>query len=167
MIRMVSLTIRPVEPDDRNRLLQILIAADQWMDDEVAAAMAQVDWALRNGNDGEYRVYVAERTSGAEKIVEGYACYGPTPKTDRVFDLYWIAVEPSARKKGVGSALLHRVEEELEARKARMLLIETSSKESFRSAVEFYRASGYQEISRIKDFYRLQHDKIIFSRKFD
>jgi hypothetical protein len=47
------------------------------------------------------------------------------------------------------------------------LLIETSSKESFRPALQFYRANGYAEATRIKDFNRTLHDTIVFSRKLD
>src|SRR5205085_12524048 len=55
-----------------------------------------------------------------------YACFGPTPATDRTFDLYWIAVHPDAQRSGAGAALMDDVERQLEAR-ARMIVIETSS----------------------------------------
>ena len=37
--------------------------------------------------------------------VLGYACFGPTPMTERTWDLYWIAVAPNAKRAGVGRAL--------------------------------------------------------------
>ena len=46
-----------------------------------------------------------------------------------------------------------------------MLLIETSSKESYGPTLRFYQRSGYDEISRIKDFYRIEDDKVVFCKK--
>ena len=49
--------------------------------------------------------------------------------------------------------------------RGRMLLIETSSKESYASTMRFYERSGYDEISRIKDFYRIEDDKVVYCKK--
>ena len=46
-----------------------------------------------------------------------------------------------------------------------MLLIETSSKQSYAPTLRFYQRSGYDEISRIKDFYRIECDKVVFCKK--
>ena len=46
-----------------------------------------------------------------------------------------------------------------------MLMIETSSKESYASTMRFYERSGYDEISRIKDFYRIEDDKVVYCKK--
>ena len=46
-----------------------------------------------------------------------------------------------------------------------MLLIETSSKNSYSSTTRFYERAGYQEISRIKDFYRIDDDKLVYSKR--
>ena len=90
--------------------------------------------------------------------------FGPTPMTDDVYDLYWIAVDRARQGRGVGQALLRFVEDTLRARDARMLLIETSSNPGYAASVRFYQAAGYREISRIKDFYRIEDDKLVFSR---
>jgi hypothetical protein len=45
-----------------------------------------------------------------------------------------------------------------------MLLIETSSRKSYAGTVRFYQEAGYSEISRIKDFYRIEHDKLVFCK---
>ena len=57
----------------------------------------------------------------------GYACFGPTPGTDRTYDLYWIAVDPAAHRAGIGTTLLSEVERRLQGQHARMLVVETSS----------------------------------------
>jgi len=41
--------------------------------------------------------------------LHGYACYGPTPLTQGVYDLYWIVVDPQLSGKGFGRYLLEYV----------------------------------------------------------
>jgi ribosomal protein S18 acetylase RimI-like enzyme len=155
------MNIRPVQPADRNRLFDILLATKRFTDQEVGWAIDLVDKAIADPGRGEYVVQVLE-DAGA---VEGYVCYGPTPMTDSVFDLYWIAVDPRRQGQGLGQRLLGFVENEVTRLGGRMLLIETSSKESYAPTLRFYERSGYDEISRIKDFYRVEHDKIVYSKK--
>jgi ribosomal protein S18 acetylase RimI-like enzyme len=155
------MNIRPVQPADRDRLLDILVATKRFTAQEVGWAVDLVDKAIAEPERGEYVVQVLEDAG----TIEGYVCYGPTPMTDSVFDLYWIAVDPRRQGEGLGQRLLGFVENEVRRHNGRMLLIETSSKESYAPTLRFYERSGYDEISRIKDFYRVEHDKIVYSKK--
>jgi ribosomal protein S18 acetylase RimI-like enzyme len=158
--------IRPVEPKDRDRIHQILVGVARFTPDEVLSAVDLVDQALEHPEKGEYLVHVLEEPdSGPRKMVQGYVCYGATPLTDGVFDLYWIAVDPKQQGQGFGQVLLRFVENEVRRQRGRMLLIETSSKESYGPTLRFYHRSGYDEISRIKDFYRIEDDKLVFCKK--
>jgi len=155
------MNIRPVHPADRDRILEILVATKRFTGQEVGWAIDLVDKAIAEPERGEYVVQVLEDAG----TIEGYVCYGPTPMTDSVFDLYWIAVDPPRQGHGLGRRLLEFVENEVRRLNGRMLLIETSSKESYAPTLRFYERSGYDEISRIKDFYRVEHDKIVYSKK--
>lgn len=160
------MNIRPVEPKDRNRVHEILVATARFTEEEVKCAMELVDSALEHPERGDYIVCVLdEPDSGPSRMVQGYVCYGPTPLTDGVWDLYWIAVDPNAQGQGIGQLLLRFVENEVRRQRGRMLLIETSSKESYGPTLRFYERSGYDEISRIKDFYRIEDDKVVFCKK--
>ena len=156
--------IRAVTASDRNRIFEILTATAMFTDDEIAAAMMQVDKCLSDGGRGDYVVHVAEHRD-APSSVAGFTSYGPTPKAEAVYDLYWIAVDPAFHGRGIGQELLRFVEGEVRAHTGRMLLIETSSRESYRRTQQFYEEFGYEEISRIKDFYRVQHDKVIYCKR--
>jgi ribosomal protein S18 acetylase RimI-like enzyme len=158
--------IRAVEQADRDRIRQILIDTDRFTPDQLEAAVGQVDQALQNPEKADFIVFVIEEGAGRSRSVSGYACYGPTPRAEGVYDLYWIAVDPKRQGHGCGRRLLRFVEAEVKRRDGRMLLIETSSKDSYRPAVSFYTRAGYRETSRIKDFYRIEDDKIIFSKTF-
>jgi ribosomal protein S18 acetylase RimI-like enzyme len=154
--------IRPAEPRDRDRILEILVSTARFTDEEVRCAIELVDLSFAHPEKGEYLVYVAEDQDGG---VQGYANYGPTPLTDGVYDLYWIAVDPARQGHGFGQLLLRFVENEVRRQNGRMLLIETSSKETYGPTMRFYERSGYDEISRIKDFYRIEDDKVVFCKR--
>ncbi|HEX9986782.1 MAG TPA: GNAT family N-acetyltransferase [Thermoanaerobaculia bacterium] len=151
--------IRPAVSSDRDRIRAILVATTRFTEQEVGWAMEIVDLFLAGRRD--YAIHVLEDGD----VVHGYACYGPTPKTDDVYDLYWIAVDPTRQGQGFGQLLLKFVENEVRRQQGRMLLIETSSKASFSPTIRFYQRAGYDEISRIKDFYRIEHDKVVFCKK--
>ena len=158
--------IRPVDPRDRERIHQILVATARFSEEEVKCAMELVDLSIEHPEKNDYHVHVLETPdSGPSRSVLGYVCFGPTPLTDGVFDLYWIAVDPNRQGQGIGQLLLKFVENEVRRERGRMLLIETSSKESYGPTLRFYERSGYDEISRIKDFYRIEDDKVIFCKK--
>ena len=158
--------IRPVEARDRERIHKILVSTNRFTEEEVRIADELVESAVEHPEKGDYIVHVLEEPdSGPHKAVQGYVCYGATPMTEGVFDLYWIAVDPRQQGLGFGQLLLRFVENEVRRKRGRMLLIETSSKESYGPTMRFYQRSGYDEISRIKDFYRIEDDKVVFCKK--
>jgi D-alanine-D-alanine ligase len=95
----------------------------------------------------------------------GFAIYGPRDLTDGVFDLYWIAVDPTVQCKGVGRALLTASEEAVRAMDGRMLVAETSGTPYYEPARKFYFAMGYANEAIIKDFYTPGDDLMIFIKR--
>ena len=101
-----------------------------------------------------------------EDELVAYACYGPSPATDRTWDLYWIAVHPSAQGNGGGTHLLSEVERRLKEHDARMLVVETSSRPEYDATRHFYGARGYAEAARLKAFYAPDDDRVIYTKRF-
>ena len=158
--------IRSVQASDRARIHDILTAVARFTEEEIRWAMDLVDKSIDDPDNGDYTVYVLDTPdSGPNRMVQGYVCYGPTPRTEGVFDLYWIAVDPRQQGQGIGQLLLKFVENEVRRQDGRMLLIETRSRPSFAPTLRFYQRSGYDEITRIKDFYRIEDDKIVMCKK--
>lgn len=158
--------IRAAQSADRARIAEILAAVARFTEEEIRWALDLVDKTIDDPENGEYVVCVLESPdSGPHRVVQGYVCYGPTPRTQGVFDLYWIAVDPRHQGQGFGQLLLRFVENEVRRQNGRMLLIETRSRPSFAPTIRFYQRSGYDEISRIKDFYRIEDDKIVMCKK--
>mgnify|MGYP001103856962 CR=1 FL=1 len=85
--------------------------------------------------------------------------------TQGTFDLYWIAVDPAAQGRGIGHALLARVEAEVQARGGRLLVIETSGTLAYAAARRLYETSGFRCEAVIHDFYAPGDDLIIFGKK--
>jgi ribosomal protein S18 acetylase RimI-like enzyme len=96
----------------------------------------------------------------------GFACYGPRDLTNGVFDLYWIAVDPNARRSGIGRALLIASEAAVRAVGGRMLIAETSGTDHYESTRKFYEGMGYIQEATIKDFYIEGDDLAIFIKRF-
>jgi len=74
-------------------------------------------------------------------------------------------VDPAAQRRGIGHALLARVEAEVQARGGRLLLIETSSTAPYAPARRLYETSGYHCEAVIRDFYAPGDDLIIFRKE--
>jgi GNAT superfamily N-acetyltransferase len=101
----------------------------------------------------------------ADGELVGYACYGPTPSTDRTYDLYWIAVDPSAQGSGTGTRLLAEVERRVAALHARLLIVETSSRPEYAATRAFYQARRYDEAARVGSFYAPGDDRVIYTKR--
>jgi ribosomal protein S18 acetylase RimI-like enzyme len=94
----------------------------------------------------------------------GVAYLAPERMAEGTWNLYLIAITPDAQGRGHGTAVLRHVEALLAARGQRILLVETSGLPEFAATRGFYRANGYDEEGRIRDFYAAGEDKVIFRR---
>ncbi|HEY45434.1 MAG TPA: GNAT family N-acetyltransferase [Anaerolineae bacterium] len=99
--------------------------------------------------------------------VTGYSCFGTHPLTEGTYDLYWIAVDPATRGRGIGHALLSRTEREVYARGGRLLLVETSSTPTYAAARALYESGGYHFEACVHDFYAPGDDLLIYAKVLD
>lgn len=98
--------------------------------------------------------------------VLGFSCYGPRDLTTGVFDLYWIAVDSTIHRNGVGRRLLVATEEQVRLAQGRMLIAETSGTPHYEATRNFYHGMGYALEATIKDFYSEGDDLAIFIKRF-
>jgi ribosomal protein S18 acetylase RimI-like enzyme len=154
-----------MRPGDREHIRGLVIAAGNFNASEVETAVELADEALAKGDASGYFFLLLEEDAG-ERAVRGYACYGPVPLTVGTYDLYWIVVDPATQGRGYGRRLLEAVERRIEGLGGRKLLIETSSQESYAGTIRFYERSGYGLAARIRDFYKVGDDKLVFSKDF-
>ena len=167
-------------PKYRERLRDIVVATGVFRVEEIDVAIELFDSVF-----GEPSGTVGANTTGTvnsinapassdyfflgaftpEEELAGFACYGPTPGTDRTYDLYWIAVHPDAQGSGSGTILLNEVERRLRGLNARMVVVETSSRSDYKDTRGFYLRRGYVESARARDFYAPADDRITYTKR--
>ena len=165
----MSVRLGPLRPRDRARVAELLVSTAVFSGDEIDVALQLFDATVdgrgtAGADDANVPDYEFTGAFDGERLL-GYACTGPTPATEGTFDLYWLAVDPAAQGKGIGTTLVRAVERELRDRGARMLLVETSSRPDYSNTRAFYARCGYTEAARIKDFYAPADDRIMLTTR--
>jgi len=154
--------IRIITPPDREGILRLLRAARVFRDDELPVAAELVDTFLERGPASGYEAYC--RDVGTIRPA-GFICFGPVPLTERSFDLYWLAVDPRAGRRGLGTELVKYSETAVAHRGGGSLYIETSSTPLYKTARTFYEKRGFVREALLRDFYRPGDHKIIFVKR--
>jgi ribosomal protein S18 acetylase RimI-like enzyme len=169
----MSVRLGALQRGHRHRLREILDATSVFRESEIDVALELFDEVFAAGparapydpGDGVASYEFVGSFSRDDQLV-GYVCYGATPGTDRTYDLYWIAVHPQFQGEGGGSRLLGEVERRLREREARMLVVETSSRDESGDTRRFYEVRGYTQAARITDFYAPGDDRVIYTKPF-
>lgn len=163
--------LAPLGPEHRPSIEELLVGTAAFSAEEVAVALEVFDGChpeRPQGVEGSAPPPFDYECIGAfdeGDALVGYACFGPTPATDGTYDLYWLAVDAAAQRRGVGRALVRWVEQELGVRGARLLVVETSSRADYSHTREFYARGGYTEAARVRDFYAPADDRIILTTR--
>ena len=147
--------IRPVKPDDLPAL-KIVIDANELFPSDMLDEMISDYFHTKDNNDYWFTY------DDGKPIAIAYCA--PERMTEGTWNLYLIAVHPDYQRSGLGSSMLHHIEQRLAARGERVLLVETSGLESFEGTREFYRKCGYNKEAKIREFYQAGEDKIIFRK---
>ncbi len=158
-----GMLIRKVQGEDRPYISDMIEAAGNLTGEERLCAVELLDIYLNDPFQKDYFFLAASDDRG---LLAGYICYGPTPLTEGVYDMYWIVVDPGHRREGVGERLLAGAGEILRKEGARMLVAETSGLASYEPARRFYLKNGFTQDARIKDFYKPGDDKFIYVKRF-
>ncbi|HEX6105982.1 MAG TPA: GNAT family N-acetyltransferase [Gemmatimonadales bacterium] len=150
--------LRHLTAADRGRIEEITRAVGVFRDDEIPVALEVFDGAVAGSPD--YLALGAE----VEGRLAGWICWGPTPCTLGTFDLYWMAVAPDLRGAGIGTALLHRMEQRLVGA-ARLVVVETAGRPDYAPTRSFYEARGYRRTAVIPDFYAPGDDQVVYTKQ--
>lgn len=101
-------------------------------------------------------------TCETEGMASGFCFAAPEELTEGTWNMLAIAVHPSGQGRGCGGAMAQRLEAVLRDQGHRVLIADTSGRDEFRGAREFYRKNGYVEEARILDFWAAGDDKVVF-----
>ena len=158
-----GMTIRKFEKDDIKPLAEIVRATGVFREEEIEVAVELMDIAANDKDQHDYFLFSFVDETGT---LQGYYCAGPTPMTQRTYDLYWIAVHPRVHKKRIGHELLEHCEEHVKTMGGKLLVVETSSQPKYEPTRRFYLRHQYTEAARIKDYYAQDDDLVIYSKYF-
>jgi ribosomal protein S18 acetylase RimI-like enzyme len=145
-------TIRAATPADVAAIRALALDTKMFEPDD----MEGFDGQLQGYLDGTVRDQSWVVATGSDGAVEGAAYYAPEPFGDRVWNLYFLAVAPSAQGRRVGTSLIRHVEHALIKAgedEARLLIVETSSRPSFARARHLYAREGFDTEAMIREFY--------------
>ena len=156
--------IRSMQRSDRKQLIKILRSTGTFTNEEIDAAVEQMDLYLEIGKKSGYNFVVAENE---DLNVVGFMSFGPAPLTRGVYHLYWMAVAPRIQHHGFGREMMLWLVSRLKVLSARRLLVETSSMPKYLPARKFYRSLGFKMVSRLPDFYDTGDDLIFFGKTFE
>ncbi|MSQ41063.1 MAG: N-acetyltransferase [Dehalococcoidia bacterium] len=160
---MATTTLRPMQSDEVEELVRITAATGFFRPEEVVVTREVLTECASKGEASGYQTWVAANSDVSGRTL-GYVCFGQTPLTRGTWDIYWIAVDPSQQRQGIGQLLMHHAEEEIGRQGGRLVLVETSAQEMYRPTLSFYSALKYQEVSCIPDFYDLGDAKVTFAK---
>ncbi|MBI3587125.1 MAG: GNAT family N-acetyltransferase [Ignavibacteriales bacterium] len=155
------MVIRPFHKEDIRPLQDIIRATGVFKEEEVEVAVELMEIVPEEKDLTDYVLFTAVDDSN---IVRGYYCVGPTAMTEGTFDLYWIAVDPTYHSKGIGKQLLRHCEEYVKAHNGRLIVAETSSQAKYDNTRKFYQRCNYIEASRIKDYYSVGDDLVVYTK---
>ncbi len=147
-----------VTPADREAVRAIVESTGFFNPGEVAVAVELVDERLAKGPASGYHFVFAER----ERRVGGYACYGHIAGTAASFDLYWIAVDASCRRGGLGKRLLTEAERLIGEAGGKRIYVETSTRDQYHPTRAFYERCEYRLEVVLQDFYAPGDGKAIY-----
>jgi len=156
------MTTQTPRPADIPKIACVAEGTSVFNRDELRVVREMLDAYFHPGPDDDYEFIISR--NGTPDSVAGFACFGPTPLTDRVWDLYWICVDRTQQCAGIGSQLLQCVENDLLARGARAIYLETSDSAAYQPARDFYEHHGYERIAHLADFYAPGEGKVIYRK---
>jgi GNAT superfamily N-acetyltransferase len=165
-----GMRIRTLQAADRTSLHHLLRRVEIFEPHEVDVAEELIDACLSGSDD--YLIYVAEQNvagqgdAGVPSVLAGFVCHGHNPVTDAIHDIYWIAVDASMRRRGVGRGLLQFAEHRVRTLAGRGITIETSCRPEYRAARRLYEECGYETVAEIADFYKPCDAMRIYMKRF-
>ncbi|MFX0560977.1 N-acetyltransferase family protein [Tepidibacillus infernus] len=85
-----------------------------------------------------------------------------------VNDVYWavwLYVHPRWHRKGVGTLLYKRIEQELSVIGCRKIYLDVGNEEEHKEAIAFHKSNGFVLEGKLKDFWQDGEDCLIYSKK--
>ena len=157
------MVIRPTVPEDSETLIGLAAETGVFKPLEIQALREVLhDYFATTQALGHLSVTLEQNGE-----ILGFAYYAPVAMTDRSWSLWWIAVKKHTQARGLGSRLLKYVEDDVQAKNGRMLLIDTSSLPNYAPTRKFYLKHQYEVGSEFRDFYADGDNLVVFRKRIN
>ncbi|OFZ26701.1 MAG: hypothetical protein A2381_17060 [Bdellovibrionales bacterium RIFOXYB1_FULL_37_110] len=154
------MNIQPIKITDKAKLVNLLEDISLFTPDERAVALELLE---DTSPSSDYHFLGTFEDNGE---LSSFICFGPTPMTHGTFDMYWVGTADHHQRKGLARKLFNEMNMVLKKQNARMVRIETSGKDNYVSTRSFYENIRLVEEARLKDFYSVGDDLIIYMFRF-
>ncbi|WP_034417654.1 GNAT family N-acetyltransferase [Candidatus Synechococcus spongiarum] len=145
--------IRPVQRSDIPAIKSVIKDADLF---PPAMLDAMIAGYIGQANRDIWFVSIADGR------VVGFGFCEPERMTSGTWNLRAIGILASYRGRGIGGSMVRYLEDRLRSAGQRILIVETMGTPEFRRSRAFYNAVGYAEEARIREFYEVGADKIVY-----
>lgn len=156
-----QITIQDTVFQDIATIMDFVKRTGFFRDVEIDIALEVLQDAVLKKADCGYQSY----TAIMDKKAVGWICFGKTPCTIGTFDIYWIAVDPDYQRWGIGSKLLDFGQNKIIEQDGRLIVIETSGSDMYKSTQQFYEKNGYKLAANVDNFYAQNDPKMIFTKQ--
>ncbi|MEA5464539.1 GNAT family N-acetyltransferase [Leptothoe sp. PORK10 BA2] len=151
--------IRPSKSEDTVALIALAEATGLFPPDGLELLRQMLTETFESSKDND-SFWLTDNDDGPV----GVAYCEPERMADGTWNLQMILIHPDRQEQGRGTRLLQFVEQEVTARSGRMLIIDTSGVPEFERTRAFYAKCGYEAEARIRDFYAVGDDKVVFRK---
>ncbi|HEY9887742.1 MAG TPA: GNAT family N-acetyltransferase [Candidatus Obscuribacterales bacterium] len=151
--------IRPTTPNDTEALMALADATGLFPPDGLAFLRQLLTDSL-----GQTEATDPFWLTDEDDSPVGVAYCEPERLTDGTWNLQLIAIHPDRQGQGRGTQLLQAVEQALQLRGGRLLLVETSGLPELAGTRTFYEKYGFEAEACIRDFYAQGDDKVVFRK---
>ena len=150
-------TIRLVQGQDILHLKKVLDSIDlfpsEMLDEMISSYLSNPEtediWFTETENDIPISI--------------GYCA--PETLTEGTYNLYALGVKSDIQSRGTGTRMVTFIEDHLKSNGHRILIVDTSSANDFKSSRDFYESLGYHKEAVIRDFWIDGDDKVVYWKK--
>jgi ribosomal protein S18 acetylase RimI-like enzyme len=151
--------IRPAEQADVPGVLEVALSAGLFPAEEIGIVAELMTDYFATGSAAGHLCLV-----DVDGAVRGVAYAEPVRATVGTFELTMIAVDGKDQGRGLGTALLARMERDLAGAGVRLLLVQTSGSDDFARSRRFYAGLAYDEEALVRDYYEDGEDMALFRK---
>jgi ribosomal protein S18 acetylase RimI-like enzyme len=156
--------IRPTVPADVPRLIELTAATGFFRPEEVETLGGILDAYFEEPGVAEGPAHCCH-TCELDGGVVGYIYFAEEEMVDRVWYVWWVAVDPQTQGRSVGRELLQFAEGEARRRGGRVMFVETSGLPAYERTRRFYLKNGYDREAVLRDYYRDGDDLVVFRKR--